>query len=164
MQQIHLTLYSIWMLSNTLYMFGVDVGTIPCRSGASTNAPWHHPRIWPTPEFRNKQIWWKGHGGGGSIAYPQHVHALKTSYLFGVDVGTIPCRSGASTMHLDIIYVAQHVTWETANSPNLKRQNNVKGKWWWIYPVDVRTIPCGSGATTNALDIISHPRIWPRFP
>ena len=35
---------------------------------------------------------------------------MKTSYLFGVDVGTIPCRSGASTMHLDIIYVAQHVT------------------------------------------------------
>jgi hypothetical protein len=32
----------IWMFSNTLYMFELEVGTIPCGSGASTNAPWHH--------------------------------------------------------------------------------------------------------------------------
>jgi hypothetical protein len=30
------------MVSNTLYMYGVDVGTIPCGSWASTIAPWHH--------------------------------------------------------------------------------------------------------------------------
>jgi hypothetical protein len=30
------------MISNTLYMCGVDVGTIPCGSWASTNPPLHH--------------------------------------------------------------------------------------------------------------------------
>ena len=36
------TAYSIWLVSNTLYMYVVDVGTIPCGSGASIIAHWHH--------------------------------------------------------------------------------------------------------------------------
>ncbi len=35
---IHLSIHSIWMLPNTLNMFEVDVGTIPCGSRASTTA------------------------------------------------------------------------------------------------------------------------------
>ncbi len=34
--------HSIWMISNTLYMYEVDVGTIPCGFWASTNPPLHH--------------------------------------------------------------------------------------------------------------------------
>jgi hypothetical protein len=38
---IHPQHMNVWMVSNTLYMYGVDVATIPHGSGASTNAPSH---------------------------------------------------------------------------------------------------------------------------
>ena len=67
---IHLTIPSIQMFYHILCMFGVDVETIPCESGASTNAPWHYlepccdPGIWPTHDVWGRQIWWKWHDGG----------------------------------------------------------------------------------------------------
>jgi hypothetical protein len=40
-------------------------------------------------------------GGSGKTvdpsAHPQHVNDLKTFYMFGVDMETIPCGSGTST-------------------------------------------------------------------
>ena len=87
-----------------LNMFGMEVGTIPCRSGASTLNQYTLTsfvgHLWPRNLAKILNIqptrmvvvawWW--------------IHLLTTCiwmfsatlYLSGVDVGTIPCGSGAS--------------------------------------------------------------------
>jgi hypothetical protein len=51
--RIHIPIHSIWRLSNTFYMFGVDVKTIPCGFGASTTAQTLHSA--PSSDSLN---WW----------------------------------------------------------------------------------------------------------
>ena len=86
-------------------MFGVDVGTIPCGFGASTNAQGLHLLCPSESGFQlTSQILVNKCGSNGMMTdpyphpQPQHMKVVNhLLYMYGVDVGTIPCGFGAST-------------------------------------------------------------------
>ena len=72
--QIHLPNNTIWMfLYYTLDMFWLGVKTIPCGSGASANAPWHHTyvaQVWPKNSTPLRKFEPNKHGGYGMMVDP----------------------------------------------------------------------------------------------
>jgi hypothetical protein len=81
---IHIPIHSIWWLSNTLYMFGVDKETIPHGFGASTTAQRLHlaPRPRSDPRFHlTSQILIYMSCGNGMMTdpypHPQHMKVVK---------------------------------------------------------------------------------------
>ena len=86
------------IMSITLYMFGVDFEIIPCGMRAST-AAWRCCHLapssdpWFQPKFQIGSHKCDGNTMMGAI-YPHSLHMKfvnMTVYMFGVDVGIIPC-------------------------------------------------------------------------
>ena len=169
---IHLPIHRIWMLSNTLDMFGVDVGIIPCGSGASINAVWHHLKPWCDPWILPSQLnwdewsWWKRHDGGSISPSPAyecsqtHWTCLEWSWNNFMWVWGLNQCSMTS-------YVAQVWPVNSAISINLRWTIMMEIAWWWIhllihriwilsntldmFGVDVGIIRCGSGTSITAV-------------
>ncbi len=68
---IHLPIHSIWLIPNTLYIIALNKEIIPCGSGVSTTAPWHHLK--PSCDHRfqpTAKIWAKKCGCNRMMMYP----------------------------------------------------------------------------------------------
>jgi hypothetical protein len=80
---IHIPFHSIWRLSNSFHMFGVDLRTIPCGLGASTiTAQGRHSAPSSDPGFQLiSQILTNKFGGNGMMMdpypLPQHMKIVK---------------------------------------------------------------------------------------
>ena len=88
---IHLSIHTKWMLSNTLIILYVLLGTIPGESTASTTA---HGIVWCPAVTRAAVVaawWW--------IFLPIHIIWIMslTMVMFEIDVGTMPWVSAAWT-------------------------------------------------------------------
>ena len=78
----HLLIHSIWMVSYILHMYGVDMGTIPCGSGAQrstiAHAHWHH---WKKEHSQLPKLCGNKYGGSDVMvdpsAHSQHMTGFK---------------------------------------------------------------------------------------
>ncbi len=67
----HISIHNIWRFSITLFLFGENVGAIPCGFRASTTAPWHRLAPSSDPWFHlTSQICANKCGGNGMVTHP----------------------------------------------------------------------------------------------
>ena len=100
---IHIPIHSIWRLSNTFHMYGVDMAAIKWGFEAPTTAQWLHLAPSSDPVFQTAlsnseptsvvvMAWWWIH-------IPIHGiwRLSNTFHMYGVDVAAISCGFEAST-------------------------------------------------------------------
>ncbi len=128
---LYILIHSIWRLSNTFYLCGLDMELIPCWFGAPTNAQCHPLfhisylrvswllQLWPTSVV---VIYHADQSISPSTAYEA---MSNTFHIFGTNVEIIPCGFGA-------INNAHCILWFIPDSKGLTDFPTLLGKhvWW----------------------------------